>query len=353
MRHSTATHPISWFAEREREHNLILQPQFQRRRVWTDRQKSNLIESILLELPVPEIYMQIDTKPDGRSNYVIVDGQQRISAVLDFLGLGTRDPLELRHLDENSPWMGFTFNELTDEQKTDFYGHPIAVRNLQDATQEDIEDLFRRLNKYLTPLNPQELRNATYKGPFLRLSQTISEEPFWAENRLATPDAIRRMRDIEFVSDLIIGTLHGPQSGNPKTLDDYYAMYEDYDREFPKQRECRRRFYMTLDLVQQILPDIRNTRWSNKTDFYTLFVGTAHLLRDMALPNSTVPGVREALSDFAAEITKHQRNERARVRVEVKNYVAAMRRGSSDRTRRGVRHQALLEVISPFFEERL
>ena len=349
MRHSNTTHPISWFAERELEGNLVLQPGFQRRRVWADRQKSNLIESILLQLPVPEIYMQITTEPDGRSEYIVVDGQQRISAILDFVGIGGRPPLELRYLDQNSQWMGYTFNELADEQKREFYGHPMAVRYLQDANDEEIKDLFRRLNKYLTPLNPQELRNATYRGPFLRLSESISEDPFWSENRLATPDAIRRMRDIEFVSDLLIGVLHGPQSGNPRTLDDYYAMYEDYDREFPKQRECRRRFNRTLDLIQELFPDIRSTRWANKTDFYSLFVAMAHTLRTDRLQEDRFEGLRRALDEFSEYISEYQRDEDFSAPDEVVRYVEAMRRGSSDRHRRGVRHQALLGVIGEFF----
>ena len=99
MHHTATTHPISWFTEREREGSLSLQPNFQRRRVWADRQKSNLIESILLELPVPEIYMQLKTDPSGKSEYIVVDGQQRISAILEFAGTSNREPFELRYLD--------------------------------------------------------------------------------------------------------------------------------------------------------------------------------------------------------------------------------------------------------------
>ena len=212
MRHTATTHPISWFKDRETEGNLVLQPGFQRRRVWSDRQKSNLIESILLELPVPEIYMQIKTAPDGRSEYIVVDGQQRISTILEFIGVNRR-PFELGYLENDSVWDGYTFDQLNDEQKTVFYGHSMAIRYLQDAEDYEIEDLFRRLNKYVTPLNAQELRNATFRGPFLKLSEAIAEDPFWSENRLATPGDIRRMRDIEFVSDLLIGVLQGPQSG--------------------------------------------------------------------------------------------------------------------------------------------
>ena len=352
MNHTATTHPISWFTDREKEGNLILQARFQRRRVWTDRQKSNLIESILLHLPVPEIYMQIKTAPDGTSEYIVVDGQQRINAILEFIGTTNRQPFELRYLAEDSPWLGFTFNDLSDAQKTVLYGHSMAVRYLQDARDDEIEDLFRRLNKYLTPLNPQEIRNATYRGPFLKLSESISEDSFWSENGLATPAAIRRMRDIEFISDLLIGVLHGPQSGSPRILDQYYAIYEDHDREFPKQRECRRRFNRALELIQEILSDLSSTRWSNKTDFYSLFVAMAHLLRKNILPGDNYEALREALHTFSADISKYQEDEGVSVSQEVKDYVEAIRRGSSDRSRRGTRHQALLAIISQFFKKR-
>ena len=296
--------------------------------------------------------MQIITEPDGRSEYVVVDGQQRVTAILDFVGALQREPFELRYLDDTSPWSGYTFNDLTPEQRTAFYGHSMAVRYLQEATFEEITDLFRRLNKYLTPLNAQEIRNATYKGPFLRLSEILAEESFWSENRIATPENIRRMRDIEFVSDLLIGVLHGPQSGNTKTIDDYYAINEDHEREFPGQRDCRRRFGQSLELIQELLPNIRNTRWSNRTDFYSLFVATAHLMRKQVLPYEGREAVRKCLEGFAADIAIFQDDEDAEVSVEVSSYVGAMRRGSSDRYRRGVRHQALLQTLGGFFEER-
>lgn len=353
MRHNPTTHPISWFTDRDREGSLVLQPGFQRRRVWADRQKSNLIESILLELPVPEIYMQVKTDPDGRSEYIVVDGQQRISTILEFVGVNNREPFELQYLDADSVWSGYNFADLTDDEKTRFYGHTMAVRYLQDAEDSEIQDLFRRLNKYLTPLNAQELRNATYGGPFLRLSETIAEDGFWSENRLATPDAIRRMRDIEFISDLLIGVLDGPQSGNAKTLDDYYAAFEDHDREFPGQRECRRRFNASLEVIQEVVGDVRGTRWSNKTDFYSLFVAIAHLLRDNSPPGGDdLDDLADTLESFSIDVRRYQQDEESKVRKQVVEYVGAMRRGSSDQNRRGTRHRALLELISTNFRPR-
>ena len=352
MRHTATTHPVSWFTERDREGSLTLQPSFQRRRVWADRQKSHLIESILLELPIPEIYMQVKTDPSGKSEYIVVDGQQRISAILEFVGTNDKERFELRYLDPNSVWQGYTFDSLSDDEKTRFYGHSMAVRYLQDVQETEIKDLFRRLNKYLTPLNAQELRNATYRGPFLRLSESLADDGFWSENGLATPDAIRRMRDIEFISDLLIGVLDGPQSGNARTLDSYYAVYEDHEREFPGQRECKRRFSRTLDLIQEFLTDIRSTRWSNKTDFYSLFIATAHLLRDHVPRHENIEEISTALSNFALEIREYQKDESAPVNKVVADYVGAMRRGSSDQHRRGVRHQAILQLLSKYFVRR-
>ena len=350
MRHSATEHPISWFVDREIEGNLTLRPDFQRRLVWADRQKSNLIESILLEIPIPEIYMQTVTDPLGKSDFIVVDGQQRINTILEFVGIGEREPFELNYLDPNSYWTGCTFAALTDEQKGKFYNHSMAVRNLYDANTNEIEELFRRLNINVVPLNPQELRNATYQGPLLRLSEMLAEDSFWSENRLATPDAIRRMRDIEFVSDLLISVLHGPRSGNRQTLDDYYTMYEDHEPEFPDQDDAKRRFTRTLELIDDIVPDLRKSRWTNKTDFYSLFVVISHLLRDHVLTNDGADDVRGQLADFETHVRMYQDDEDANVPEGIVDYVEAVRRGSSDQHRRGTRHQVLIELLTPSFK---
>ena len=352
MNYNSTEQTVSWFNQRANEGTLILNPPFQRRPVWAQRQQSHLIESALLGLPIPEIYLQQKTSPDGTTQHIVVDGQQRIRAILEFIGTESKGGFELQYLSEESPWGNLAFTDLTEDDRARFFGHRLAVRMLDNVTDEEVKDLFRRLNKYLTKLSPQELRNATYSGPLIKLAEVQAEDPYWVENRIVSPQSIRRMGDIEFVSELLIGVMHGPQGGSPKILDDYYAQYDAYETEFPDQASVRRRFSRSLELIQELLPDLKTARWHNKTDFYTLFVAVAHLLRDHRLPETQQRPLARSLASFAAEVDARLSDENASVSEVAVRYVRAVEKGSSDKSRRAARHQAMLDVISSHFRKR-
>lgn len=347
---------ISWFRDRYREGTLVIKPPYQRKPVWAVRQKCYLIESILMGLPVPEIYIQQTTSPDGETTYAIVDGQQRIRSVLQFVG-SEADPEEqeynkfaLDKIDANSPWRNITFAELSDDNKSKFYGYRFAVRYLNTENDDNVRDMFRRLNKFLTPLKPQELRNATFSGPFVVLVKKLADDDYWVENRIVTTAAIRRMADVEFVSELLIGVMHGPQGGSAKIIDEYYKQYEDYEDEFPDQRRATNLYNETLTTVQRILPYIKERRWNNKTDFYTLFVAIASLLRSGELLKKNVMPVRKALIAFADEINSRLADEQAQVSQNAIEYVRAVEKGANDKKRRADRHKALIKVIESYFK---
>jgi hypothetical protein len=213
----------------------------------------------------------------------------------------------------------------------------------------EVRDMFRRLNKYLVPLKPQELRNATYTGPFVRLSLALADNEFWAENRIVTAAAIRRMTDVEFVSELLIGILHGPQGGSAAVVDEYYKQYEDYEDEFPDQKRTIRLFELALKLVQKVLPNIKASRWSNKTDFYTLFVAVASMLRSNEFVLGKEKALQKALSEFEAEVNARLASEEHEVNEQVVQYVRAVEKGANDKRRRADRHEVMIEVLSPFF----
>jgi len=356
MNYDSSIQTISWFHDRYREGSLTISPPYQRKPVWAARQKCYLIESVLLDLPVPEIFVQQKTTPQGETTFAIVDGQQRIRTVLQFIGSEV-DPNEQQHnkfkldkLDSASPWRDMAFADLSDDQKKAFFGYRFVVRYLNTDSDDEVRDMFRRLNKFLTPLKPQELRNATYAGPFVRLVLDLADDEYWTENRIVTPSSIRRMGDVEFISELLIGVMHGPQAGSSAVIDDYYKQYEDYEEEFPSQRRTEKLFRETLGTIQSILPEVKQTRWGNKTDFYTLFVASASLLKTSELPISKTSPIRRSLLDFAAKVDERLSDERVEAGNEVIDYARAVEKGANDKARRAARHTILVTLMSPFFK---
>jgi hypothetical protein len=358
MNHNSTEQNIGWFRDRYLEGSLTIKPPYQRKPVWKARQKCYLVESILMGLPVPEIYIQQTVSSNDKTQYAIVDGQQRMRAILQFIGVEREDAeteynqYNLDQLDVTSPWSNFTFTKLNADQRKRFIGHRMAVRYLNTENEDEIRDLFQRLNRYLTPLKAQELRNATYSGPFVTLVNKKADDEYWAENRIVTADAIRRMGDVEFVSELFIGLLHGPQGGASHIIDDYYAQYEDYEGEFPNQKTITKLFDESLEIVKSLFPDIKQTRWSNKTDYYSMFVAIGNLLKTKKLHADKYSLLSSFLMDFATQVDSRMSNEAADVSAEVVEYVQALVRGANDKSRRAARHAALSQVIETHFVER-
>src|SRR6266545_3592480 len=197
----TTNRTISWFKRANDNGELQMKPPFQRNPVWITPQKSYLIDSILNGYPVPELYMQEFIDEQGNERHVVVDGQQRIRACLEFI----EGRFSLNE-EETPTWGNMKFEDLSPD--------------------EEIRGIFQRINKNVVALNAQELRQATYWGPFLKTMQEVSNYSYWSTSGVFTPLNIRRMMDIEYVSELSIATLHGHQN-KKETLDKYYLEYEE------------------------------------------------------------------------------------------------------------------------------
>lgn len=361
MKHASRALSISWFQEEYRSGRLELRPPFQRKPVWTDKQRNFLIESVLMEIPIPEVYVQVTQEEDGGEHYGVVDGQQRLRTILQFIGIEKaedqkhsedRNRFALDYLPKTSAHRDRTFAEVDGEERKRFFQYDICVRYLYTDDQKEVEDIFKRLNKYTLPLKPQELRNATYHGPFAKLSETLADDEYWAINRIVTPAAIRRMADIEMVSDLLIGVLHGPQGGSAKIIDGYYEEYEQYEDEFPDQARVTKLFGKTLDTIKRLFPNISETpRWGNRADFYSLFTALDNLIDHRTLLRKSEKRLAEKLNEFAEEVDLRLRKPSAGTSKAVRDYARAIEKGSNDKARRMDRHEAVIEIIEPFLEQ--
>jgi uncharacterized protein with ParB-like and HNH nuclease domain len=260
----TTHRTVAWFNKTNISTELELSAPFQRNPVWTDAQKSYLIDTILLGLPIPELYMQDIGSADGNEKHVVVDGQQRIRAVLEFIqGNFSLDGDEI-----TAVWRSKRFDELSQDHREVFFSYKFVVRVLPPMPDDEIRKIFSRLNRNVVCLNDQELRNATYWGDFISTIHSICDnDEFWAEAGIFSANDHRRMIDHEFVSELAACYLHGIQN-KKDNLDRYYQMYE---RDFERKSEMYDIFLRTTVIIKTIIPNIQSTRWKKKSDFYTLF----------------------------------------------------------------------------------
>ncbi|MCH7559832.1 MAG: DUF262 domain-containing protein, partial [Thaumarchaeota archaeon] len=143
------THRISEFFKWNKDGRLELAPPFQRNPVWGHKNKSYLIDTILNGLPVPEIFIQVKTNQDGESKYIVVDGQQRIRSILEFI----EGEYSLLAGETSYEYAGKEFKEFSDGVKTDFWDYPIVTRELRTSNDDEITSVFTRMNKYVFPLN--------------------------------------------------------------------------------------------------------------------------------------------------------------------------------------------------------
>jgi Protein of unknown function DUF262 len=342
---NTTQHNVIWFKRAFDSNELVIKPPFQRNPVWSDRQKSALIDTMLLEYPIPELYMQEITEASGEQKHVVVDGQQRIRAVLSYLA-GEFE------LDEESPhWGGLAFDDLAAEDRKKVFEYNFIIRLLPEMPEEELRAIFQRINRNTVILNPQELRHATYWGPFIRLMEELGDLEFWSNAGIFSANDRRRMLDAEFVSELAVAVLNGLQN-KKKNLEEFYQQYET---NFEGAEHLRAIFGRVLGELDQVLPNLSKTRWRKKSDFYTLFLKFAKHASMLPLPAELRAAASAALTDFARTVDAVIVEEIGpnAVSEDVRNYVKYVERAASDLGSRRAREEALDERLAAVFPDAL
>ncbi len=151
---------------------LVINPDFQRHHVWKQKQNVELVESILMGIPIPAIYL-FEAK-DGTKQ--VVDGQQRISAILGFLN----NKFSLKGLKILTEFEGMFFRDIDNKFQGVFEDFQLSFYIIQPPTPERVKyDIFDRVNRGGTNLTSQEMRNALYRGKATSLLEKLSKsEPF-------------------------------------------------------------------------------------------------------------------------------------------------------------------------------
>lgn len=184
------------------EEGALLKPELQRHYVWDKAEASRFIDSVLLGLPIPSIFLAktVDEK------MLIIDGYQRIMTVYDFVrGIFTGDGkvFKLSNSEKvNKRWRGKAFSELTESDQRKIRGTTIhAIIFVQKQPKDDdtsIYQVFERINTGGRTLLPQEIRNCVYQGSFNSLLIELNTNQKW-RNLYGLPKPDSRMRDMEFI----------------------------------------------------------------------------------------------------------------------------------------------------------
>lgn len=175
---------------------IDIRPEFQRRERWNTRQASSLIESFLLNIPVPPVYLA----EEDFGRYAVIDGKQRIGAIQEFMS----NSLELVGLRRFENINGLRFEQLPPELRNALQVRPYlrVITLLRQSDPLVKYEVFHRLNSGGEPLNAQEIRNVIFRGPVNDTIMRLSEQKF-LRNRLKIRDsrssAYRTMQDVEYV----------------------------------------------------------------------------------------------------------------------------------------------------------
>ena len=188
------------------ERGDIIIPFYQRKYVWKIEQASRLIESFLMGLPVPQVFLYINAD----DQLEVIDGQQRLMSVKYFLDgyfgaeddRGRRTVFKLKGLSERSEYNGKTFTDLSVKDQRRFRNSTLRAINIKQlkpsARNESVFHIFERLNTGGTQLKAQEIRNAVYRGEVVDSLKRLNDTSGWRKI-LGINRADKSQRDVELI----------------------------------------------------------------------------------------------------------------------------------------------------------
>lgn len=243
--HYTIADFVNWHKQKE----LILNPDFQRGSVWQAPARSYLIDSILRGYPIPKLLMR--TKIDRATRKTIrdvVDGQQRLRTIIDFVNnkllLGPKAKEFAKH----------RFNDLNEDLQDKFLAYKLTSEQLINASDNDVLEVFVRINSYTVPVNEAELRNARYDHEFSYVvkSTVAAVDQLW-ELGVIPPRGRVRMADQSLVAEIYNLFVNGIGEGGEPPITKLYEQMEEKDATIPDR-----------EVVEALIDEVVELLWPFK-----------------------------------------------------------------------------------------
>jgi hypothetical protein len=289
-----ADYTVDSLVKRMRANSFII-PRFQRKFVWSQRHASKFIESLLMGLPVPGIFLY---KQSETNTHLVIDGQQRLTSLRAFYD-GTFGSKKFSLTGVREPWTNKSYSELETSDQLKIDDSIVHATIFQQDSPKDalnsIYFVFERINSGGISLSPQEIRNCINQGPLLDLIAELNQDANWREvfgpenNRLKDQELILRFLALNFSND----KYSRPMAGflNKFAADNLKASQ-------PKLDEYSRVFRDSIALVKVSIgaKAFRSIRALNAAVFDSVMVGLARRLS----ANNSAPKPEDIASAYTA-----------------------------------------------------
>lgn len=332
---------------------LIIDNTYQRRSVWSEKDKIRLIETILLNLIIPELFFwPAETDPEtGESIIHIVDGQQRIKAITSFISNEFKLKKQYLMEDETKESYGnMFFKNLPAETRQAFWNYKLMIIEIdRKATRENIVNMFRRLNLTDYNLNDQEKRNSI-SGDFAALTRELSELPFWEKYKLFNNTDIKRMKDVEFCGSLVLLYRQGIiDQTDQRALN---QAYEDLQNNYIDAENDKCAIISAIDLIKNFFVSDEILKFlKRKAQLYSLFSVVFYMQREkIDITDSTKNQLAEfvklySIFDNNMDLSLNVSDDEKRIFDWLKKYKLASSEGLNKHTNRMIRYNVLKDFL--------
>ena len=326
---------------------LMLSPEFQRRRVWNLRAKSYLIDTIVRGMPIPQVFIRQIVHPSARRTVrEVVDGQQRLSAIIEFIdGKFTVSAVH------NSEIARMKYDDLPETIQRRILEFPLTVNVLTGNSDADVLEIFSRINAYSITLNRQERLNAEFSGAFKQAMHRLARRhlAYWRKHKIISSTQITRMGDVDLTADLVATMMTELHQGSDHIRDHY----KRYDEEFLLDIVVGVQFDHILSLIEKMIGvPIADTEFRRAPLFYPLFTATYDMVfgfgSDLVHPvlildEEGVAEVNAVLQDLSDRVKDRE------IEGGAGEFVRATQRGTNLLSNRKIRHEFLKDIIAPVF----
>ncbi|NQX40774.1 Protein of unknown function DUF262 [Pedobacter steynii] len=223
MKRQPTPQHLTWFLDMYRNGQLVLNPPYQRKSVWAPKDRAFFLDTIFRNYPAPPVFVHREIDDKGYTTFNVVDGKQRLETIIMFAE--NKISISKTFGDENIN--GKKFKDIPIEYRRKFWDYVLVVDFIESIEGTNIDEVFDRVNRNSKNLQPQELRHARFDGWFILESEKESEQEFWWKLKVSTKARDKRMRNVQFISELLAVLLENDIHGfSHEYLDEIYAKYD-------------------------------------------------------------------------------------------------------------------------------